>query len=69
MILLAYIFPKLQTAKHAVRCLKSPVSGRLSTVNMLKGPKRLLNLHDSPFSMFFSTLREDDLGNVSVSDM
>ena len=69
MILLAYIFPKLQTAKHAVRCLKSPVSGHLSTVNMLKGPKRLLNLHDSPFSMFFRTLREDDLGNVSVSDM
>ena len=36
-----------------LKCLKSPVSEHLWTVNMLKGPKHCLNLHGSTFAIFF----------------
>ena len=36
-----------------LKCLKSPVSEHLWTVNMLKGPKHFLNLHGSIFVRFF----------------
>ena len=34
---------------------------------MLKGPKYLYNLHDSTFTIFFTTLWEIDLENVALS--
>ena len=49
------------------QCLKSALSEHPCTVNM--GPKHLSNLHESPLSYFFITLRETDLENVSLSDM
>ena len=36
-----------------LKCLKSPVSEHLLTVNMLKGPKGSLNLHGRIFVIFF----------------
>ena len=36
-----------------LKCLKSPVSEHLLTVNMLKDPKHCINLHDSIFVIFF----------------
>ena len=39
------------------------------TVNMLKHPKLLSNMHESTFITFSITLRELDLTNISVSDM
>ena len=36
-----------------LKCLKSPVSENLWTVNMLKGPKHCLNLHGSNSVIFF----------------
>ena len=36
-----------------LKCLKSPVSEHLWTVNMLKGPKHCINLHGSIFVIFF----------------
>ena len=36
------------------KCLKSPISEHPSAVNMLKGPKHFLNLHDSILSYFSS---------------
>ena len=53
MTLIAYLFWKLQTVKYVVKkCLKSPVSEHPLTVNMLEGPKRCWNLHDSIFIIF-----------------
>ena len=49
------------------QCLKSTVSERPLTVSMLKGPKYLYNLHDSTFTIFFTTLWEIDLENVALS--
>ena len=36
-----------------IKCLKSPVSKHLWTVNMLKGPKHCLNSHGTIFVIFF----------------
>ena len=36
-----------------LNCLKSPKSEHLWKVNMLKGPKDILNLHVSYFVIFF----------------
>ena len=47
--------------------LKSAVSEGPLTVNMLKGPKHLQNMHESTFIIFFITLRGNDLENVSLS--
>ena len=55
-ILIANVFPKLQTVKDLVRPLSKKnitVSEHPLTVNMLKGPKDLRNLHESTFIIFF----------------
>ena len=51
------------------RSLKKNVSEHTLTVNMLKDPKLLWNLHESTFIIFFITLRELDLRNISLSDI
>ena len=43
---------RLQKAE-LFKCLKSPMSEHLWTVNMLKGQKDCLNLHGSIFFLFF----------------
>ena len=54
MIVIANLFPKLQTVKDLVRQpSKSAVSIHLLTVNMLRGPKHLWNLHESTFIIPF----------------
>ena len=49
--------------------LKRPASEQPLTVNMLKGTKRLLNLHGSTSLIFSITLSEIDLECISLSDM
>ena len=51
------------------KCLKRPASEQPLTVNMLKGTKRLLNLHGSTSLIFSITLSEIDLESISLSDM
>ena len=52
---LRFIFFRNYTLQKAglLKCLKSPVSEHLWTVNMLNGPKDCLNLHGSIFVRFF----------------
>ena len=53
MILIAYVFPKLETRKTCLcKCLKSRISVQPSTLNMLKGPEHCWNSHDSRFIIF-----------------
>ena len=47
------------------KCLKSDVSQRPSTINMLKGAKHCLNL----LAIFFITIREIKFENGSPSDI
>ena len=49
------------------KCLKSPLSENLWTVNMLKGPKDCLNLQRSIFFHIFWTLQNEICSNNSVS--
>ena len=49
--------------------LKSTVSKLPLTVNILKRPKLLSNLHKSTFIIFFITLRGNDLRNVPLSEL
>ena len=52
------LFPKLNTEKYVViKCLKSPVSGHLWTVNMLKRVKHCPNLQCSSFVKFSYDLK------------
>ena len=51
------------------KCLKSPFSEHPSTVNMLKGPKHVLNLPESTLSDFFMTMSNTDFKKISLSDM
>ena len=54
MIVIANVFPKLETVKIFVRAAsKSAASEQALTVNMWKRPKYLWNLNDSAFVMFF----------------
>ena len=54
MIMIANVFPKVKPVKTWVdHSLKSAVSEHPSTVNMLKGPKHLWNLHESTVIIFF----------------
>ena len=49
MSLIAYVFPKLQTAKYVRclwKCLKSQFSVHPRTVNILNRPKHCCNIHD-----------------------
>ena len=51
---LAYIFPELRVRKTCLnKCLKSTAFEQTSTVNMLKGSRYYLNLHDSIFIILF----------------
>ena len=54
MSVIAYVFPKLQTAKDVVRkCLESLVSEDSWTSNMGNGPKYCWNLQDTTFIIIF----------------
>ena len=54
MMVIANVFPKLQSVQTCVNnSIKSAVSEHPLTVNMLKGPKHLGNLHEKTFIMFF----------------
>ena len=70
MIVIPTLFRKLHIVKDLVRPLsKNPVSEHPLTVNILKGPKLLQNLHENTFIIFFITLREPGLEYASLSDM
>ena len=49
--------------------LKNTVSEHPLPVNMLNGSKLLYNLHESTLIIFFITLREPHMQNISLSDM
>ena len=54
MIVMANVFPKLQTVKTGVdHSLKSIVSEHPLAVNMFKVPKHMWNLHETNFIIFF----------------
>ena len=54
MNVIANVYPKLQSVKTWVNdSIKSAVSEHPLTVNMLKGPKHLGNLHEKTFIIFF----------------
>ena len=68
MIIIANVFPKLETVKIWLdHSLKSAVWEHALTVNVWKRANYLQNLHESAFIMFFIILREVDLENVSPS--
>ena len=50
-----------------LKCLKSPVSENLWTVNMLKGPKHCTNLYGSIFVTFLITLKQNRVEKLSFS--
>ena len=53
-IVIANVFPKLQPSRTWLdHSLKTTASEHSSTVNMLKVPKHLWNLHERPFIIFF----------------
>ena len=52
-----------------LKCLRSPVSEHLRTVNMLKGPKESFNLHGSLLSYFLITLKVNQLENFVFSSI
>ena len=53
-IVIANVFPKLQPSRTWLdHSLKTTASEHSSTVNMLKVPKHLWNLHESTFIIFF----------------
>ena len=64
------VCPKSKTAKDLVReMFKEPRFRRpFDSQHVKKCPKHLWNLHESSFIIFFTTLRENDLENVSLSD-
>ena len=49
--------------------LKYTVSEHPLTVNTLKGPKHLWNLHESTFIIFFISLMGNDFENMSLNDI
>ena len=51
------------------QCLKSLFSKQPLTVNMLKGPKHLSNLHDLTFIISFITMVKTDLDKVCLIDV
>ena len=70
MILSAYVYPKLQTSKDKVKkSIKSLVLENRFTVNTIKDNKNCCKLHDSSFVIFFVTLNEKELENVSLNDI
>ena len=52
-----------------LKCIKSPVSEHLWTVNMLKCPKDCLSLHGSIFLIFLITLKENQLHKFCFSSV
>ena len=63
MIVIANVFPTLQTVKTWLdHSLKGTVSENPFAVNMLKGPKHLLNPHESTFVKFFDHSENKWLG-------
>ena len=58
MSLIAYVLPKLETAREMVnweKCLKSPISEHPWTANMLKGPRHCWNMCDRIFIISLHT--------------
>ena len=63
MIVIANVFPKLQTVKTLVdRSVKSTVSEHPLAVDMLKGPKDLWTQHETTFIIFFDFSERKLLG-------
>ena len=53
MSLIADVFPKYrQQRTWLLKCLKSPVTEHLWTINMLNGPKHCPNLDNCSFAIF-----------------
>ena len=52
-----------------LKSLKSPVSEHLWTVNILKGPKHIRNLHGRSFAIFFMNLKERQFGKFCLSSI
>ena len=70
MILIAYVFSKLQTAKYLVRPIfKKRRFRTLSESQHVIGSQTLVKSTDSTFIIFFITLRKADLENISLSNM
>ena len=59
---------RLQKA-GSLKCLKSLVSEHLWTVNMLKGPKDCLNLHDRNFLIFFDHSERKNVRKIIFSSI
>ena len=69
-IVIANVFPKLQTVKKLVRPISEKRrSKHPSIVNMLKGNKHLWNLHESTLIIFSINLRENHLENISLIEI
>ena len=49
--------------------LKSAISEHPSSVNMLNGPKHLRNLNEGIFIRFSTTLKRNDLENISLIEV
>ena len=64
MIVIASVFPKLQTVKNLEHSLKTTILEKALAVNMWKRLKYLINL-DALLSGFFIVLGEVDMENVS----
>ena len=70
MILIAYVFSKLQTAKDLVRPMfKKRRFRTLSESQHVKGSQTLVKSADSTFIIFFITLKKTDLENISLSNI
>ena len=52
-----------------LNCLKSRVAEHLWRVNMLKGPKVSLNLHNSTFVTFFDHSKKNQLKKLCFSSI
>ena len=62
MIVIAHVFPKLQTVKTCLdHSFKSAISEHTLIVNMWKCSKYFQNLNETTFIMLFIILREVDL--------
>ena len=57
MIVIASVFPKLQTVKNLEHSLKTTILEKALAVNMWKRLKYLINLDDSAFIRFFHRSR------------
>ena len=52
-----------------LKCLKSPTTEHVRTVNMLKAPEHCLNLHSSIFVIFFDDFERKSVRKIFLSSI